>query len=380
MMNFINSAKITLLRNSRDKGTLRLMMLLPVVLIFILGTALSSSFTPGALDRTPVGIFVQDTGPVKDAFLKFLETPEIKAILDIKSLATLEDGLAQVKKGEMVGLIVIPADFSEKMTKGEKSALEVYDSGYSIFRKSVIHSVVESFTSGTNTYYAVSKLGSRNFQYNRYEVMKSESVALTGNAPRAIDYYSVTMMIMTIMYGAYYGNFAIRGGKINRTEIRLKASPASSLSILGGVMIGTVLTVFLQSVVLIFFSKYAYQANWGPHLGFILLVCFGVTLLSVSIGVLVGVTFKSTAASASFISVFVMISTFLSGGYVPFKANSPLIDAVMNLFPNYHAQKAIFSAMFTGIDNTAISHLIIIFAAAAVIFLAATIFGRRTAQ
>ncbi len=380
MMDFFNSLIVELKRNGRDKNSLMLMLLLPIVLIFILGSALSSSFAPSSIGVTNVLVLYDDQGKGKEAFMEFLQIKEIKELIHSETIGNLTDGIAKVKKGEAVGIIVIPKDFSEALAKGERAEIQVYDSAFSPFRRTVVHNIVESFVSGSNTYHTANALGMRDFQYVTYKMMSSEAVALSGTRPRSIDYYAVTMMVMTIMYGAYYGNSAIRSGKQNKTDQRLKSTPARQSSILGGIMCGTVLSVFLQSIVLITFSKLVYHVSWGNDLGFILLVCLGTTLLAVSIGVFLGSALKSSNASSALISVLVMLCTFLSGGYVPLREVGKPLEFLMNLTPNFHAQEALFAAMFTGIDGKATAHVGVLYGAALVVFLFSAIFGRRTVQ
>ncbi|WDC83460.1 hypothetical protein PL321_12105 [Caloramator sp. mosi_1] len=64
-------------------------------------------------------------------------------------------------------------------------------------------------------------------QFVKYENIKSiESIGLSkdNKSPRAIDYYSVTMIIMTIMYGSIIGYYSIGEGYFSRTIQRFKVA------------------------------------------------------------------------------------------------------------------------------------------------------------
>ena len=71
-MKIINIAYYSILRNFRDKRSISLTLLFPVLLILILGTALNSAYSPRNMDKISVAYVNMDNGAISKRFDAFL--------------------------------------------------------------------------------------------------------------------------------------------------------------------------------------------------------------------------------------------------------------------------------------------------------------------
>ncbi|MDF2520519.1 MAG: transporter permease [Clostridia bacterium] len=379
-MKALNIAYYTILRNFRDYKTLLLMLALPIMLIATMGSALGSVFTPGDMSVTTICYLDEDKGFMSQSFEEFLESEEISKMMQYKTAASKEEAFELIKDGRAVALIVLPANLSEDIQKGGKASIEVYNSKYSSFRESIVQSTINGFVNGTNAQLVLRQMGAVSQEYEMFDNIEETAVTAEGNAPRAIDYYAVTMLVMTIMYGTGYGNFAMKEEKRLNTSIRLASAPVNYLEVVLGKLAGSVVSVFLQGMVIIAFTKLVFNVNWGGSLGLIIFVCFSASLMSVGLGMMVSNLGKNPQATGGLLNLGVSITTFLAGGYFPSSQMGPAMEKLGHISPNYLAQQAMFNTIYGGSTAQTTNLIITIWAIVIAAFIIAGLTERRSAN
>lgn len=382
-MRIFHVAYYTILRNLRDKKSMASMLLLPIVLILILGNALSGAFTVDNMDSIPVCYLNSDKGAMSKYFDDFLDSEEIKDLLSVKKVDTFDEGKSLVNDKKARALIIISEDYSKDIEAGKKADIEVYTSRYSEFSASVVNNVIDSFIDGANTVEAMQRLNASNFNYTRAESIVESSITTNGKRPRAIDYYAVTMLVMILMYGTQYGCHGIGEDYLENKGKRIKTTPIKSYEQFIGITLGHVFTVMCQSVVLILFTKYAYKANWGGNMPGILLISFTLSVLAIALGMMLSVLLKDRMKASAVLSLIVPIMTFIAGGYAPLNAGSSAFAKIMYISPSYLAQTALFNTIYGQSITTNIQLLNttecigIMWAVTIIMFIIASVSGRR---
>ena len=379
-MKVLNIAYYTILRNFRDYKTLTLMLLLPIMLILILGSALGGVFTPNSVSATTIYYLNEDHKFMSQAFEAFLETDEIKELTLVKTVTSKDEAIKLIVNREAATLIVLPSNFSEEIQNGRKAAIEVYNSKYSSFRASIVQSIVNGFVKGTNAQLVVRQMGSSSPEYMRFDNLQENSVTTEGHTPRAIDYYAVTMLIMTIMYGTSYGNLALKEEKQLNTSMRLASAPIKYREVILGKLLGSIVTVLLQAILIIIFTKMFFNVNWGGNIPFVIFVCFSLTLLAVGLGMMVSNLGKNPQATGALLNFGVNIMTFIAGGYFPASQMGPLLEKVGFISPNYLAQQAIFNTIYEGSAVQTINYMLGIWIVLIIVFIIAGFTERRSAN
>ncbi len=377
-MKLFHIAYYVVLRNFRDRKTLMQMLLFPIILIFILGSALSNSFNFDNISKLNVAYLNEDAdkGPLSSAFTEFLKN-DVKELLEIKEAFSYEDGKQQVQEGKIEAFIYIDKDFTKNMLSGDDININVYNSVHSSFRASMVKNIVDSFVDGSNAYTAAARLGGQPQGFERYKNLESTPISAEITRPKSIDYYAVTMLIMAMMFGTMYGGQAVTEDKLRNTYIRLNTAPIKQTELVLGQILGTIVTLFMQALIIIGITKYIYKANWGNNMAFVLFVCFSVIVLAVSLGILVFKLMKTHNAANGLLTLLVNVFTFISGGYVPIDMLSENMERISVISPNYLAQQAIFNSIFSGSGAETQSFLIIIWVASAVMFALSVVAGRR---
>jgi len=376
-MKALNIAYYTILRNFRDYKTLAMMLMLPIMLILIMGSALSGVFNPSDISATTICYLDEDGKHMSQVFEEFLDSDEISKLIRYKNVATKEEAFSLIKNREASALILLPDNLTDNIQSGHKAAIEVYSSRYNSFSDSVVESVLNGFVNGTNAQLTLNQMGAA-IGYQIYDNTQETSVTAEGNAPRAIDYYSVTMLVMTIMYGTSYGNYALKEEKHLNTSIRLASAPINYFQVVLGKLAGSVITVFLQTMVLILFTKFAFNVNWGQDIGFIIFVCFSGSLMAVGLGMMVSNLGKNPQVTGVVLNLGVSITTFIAGGYFPTSQMGPALEKLGHISPNYLAQQAIFNTIYGGSAIQTTNAMLTIWAIVAAAFVVAGLTERRS--
>lgn len=336
----------TILRNLRDKKSMASMLLLPIVLILILGTALSGQFKTTNLNSIPVCYLNNDKGSMSQYFDDFLNSEEIRDMLEVERVTTFDEGKKLVGEKKAKALIIINESYSEDIKSGKKANIEVYTSKYTGFSNSIVQNIIESYNQGANTVGAMQILNAPEFKYTRTESIVESPISTDGKRPAAIDYYAVTMLVMILMYGTQYGCHGIGEDYLETKGKRVKSTPIKPYEQFIGIALGHIFTVMCQSVVLILFTKYVYKVNWGSNMAGILLISFTLSVLSIALGILFTVLLRDRMKASAVISLLVPIMTFLAGGYVPLNVGDSVFARIMYISPNYLAHTALFNTIY----------------------------------
>lgn len=377
-MNWIDIAISTIKIKLRDRKALVTTMLLPIVLILILGSALKSTdaFSIKDFGKTTVYYLNDDKNLAGKNFDEFLKEKDIKDILDVKSVNSYSEGEKLVDEGKGIALIYINKDYSNNIENDKKAKIQLYESKYNSVRNSIVENIVDSYNSGANTIIAASKITGKNEGYETSNNVKDKYIDIAGKTPRAIDYYAVTMLVMTLMYGTMYGCTDLDELYFKKVGQRIKTTSINTFEHLFGVVVGEVFFLLIQAIILMLFTKYVYGANWGNNLVTIVLAMLGLATMATGIGIMFGAITNDAERGASLLKIVVPIFTFISGGYYKIiTVDSKILDYI----PNNLAQTALFNTVYGGSSAAAQNAILTMFVMAAIALIVASLAGRRKA-
>lgn len=376
-----NIAKVTFLRRIRDKQELLTSIFLPLLLIIILGTALQENFSAGQLGDIPVAYFSEDSGPAGAAFEVFLEEEEIEQWLNIVPVDSYDQGLALIDQRETLSFIYLPEDFSENISRGEEGKIEIRDAGLSELLPSIVNNIVRSYTQEGNLMVALMAMEETSLNEMGGEVsnplitrntLDGREEQITG-----LDYYAVTMLVMFIMWGIFSGAQSLTEDLFTPMKTRIYTAPIGKINYFLGKSVGVFYTFILQILVIILFTKWVYGVQWGESLWPIFAISMMLSFVAISIGIAIGLLAPSETVSATIINGFVIISTFVAGGFFPIEMESSVFRILRSLSPNYHAQQGIFNVVYGGSSGAIGESLIRLLAISAVFLIIGFYQGRR---
>ncbi|MBB6734002.1 ABC transporter permease [Cohnella zeiphila] len=369
-MNVINIALKELKVNLRDFRTFVFMLAFPIVLMLILGTALTNAFTSGATvgDMSLLYRNTASSPQLTQAWNEFSSVLEQQGVKLVAASAS-EDGKADVQDNQYSG-------YAEITDNG----IRFYGSQRDSIESNIIQGMLSAFADRYNLAAAAMKENPTQAQTilagaSAQQSYVNESSLTAESQPGSMGYYAIAMTTMIAFYSVISGSNLIRGEKTRNTALRLSAAPVSKGSIFAGKVIGVTIVNFLCVVAVVLFSKFAYNADWGTHYPTLLLILFTEVLLAVSVGVGASYLFKGES-SRSFVMIFTQIASFLGGAYFPVDPKG-VMNVLSNISPMRWANEALTKIIYQGNLQAAWPALGLNIGVAAVFLIVAALFMRR---
>ena len=369
-MKILTIVKYRLLQSLRDVQSLITMILIPILLILILGNALKNNedFTARTVDKVNLLYVDNDTTRGAEAFENFITLDSLSDIIQVEKISNVDEGKSLVENRKYDALVV----YNENAT----GKLELVGSEYNQLGVSIVKGIIETYSSSANSMEALAKIQSRNFTIDQNNNFQDEAVSISGKKPSAIDYYSITMLVMIIMYGSIYANFAIDKSYYKAVGTRFRSTPLKLGEIFIGEAVGVVITIMVQVLILLLISNFAFGVNFGNSMPTIILTAFSLSVLSTMLGIFAVMATKKGLLGLALLNVIVPIFTFLSGGFV--KVNfGGFVGFLAKLTPNYLASNAMFKSIYGGATNEVFLSILGLWIISALLFIGASIIGRR---
>ena len=369
-MKILTIVKYRLLQSLRDIQSLISMILIPIFLILILGNALKNNedFTARTIDKVNLLYANNSSSQGASAFDNFINLDGLKDIINVEKTSDINEGKKLIENRKYDALIIYDESSVNK--------LELIGSEYNQLGVSIVKGIVDSYASSANAMEALSKIQSKNYTIDKNTNLQEESITVSGKKPSSTDYYSITMLVMIIMYGSIYANFAIDKSYYGTIGYRFRATPLKLGEIFIGEAIGIIITIMVQVLILLLVSNLAFGVNFGSSLPIILLSAFSLSVLSTMLGIFAVMATKKGLIGLALLNVIVPIFTFLSGGFV--KVNfSGVLGTISRLTPNYLASDAMFKSIYGGANKDIILSLLGLWIISALLFVGANIIGRR---
>jgi len=376
-MKMLNIAYYTFIRNLRDKKSMALMLLMPVMLILILGTALNSAFEVSNIEKTKVYYINNDKGDIAKSFEAVIKSKEIKEMLEFIKTDEKETALNDVKTGKAAALIMIDSGVTDNIYSGESAEITVFEDANSYYGPLVVENFVKSFANGINAGIATQMLGNPNVTYGQKNMIDNKPVSASGKIPKAMDYYAVTMLVLIIMYGSLYGLFGFGDDYLGSMRTRLLSSPVNLFSHLSGKLIGTISSVFAQAFVLILFTKYVYKANWGTNVFEIILITLVLCIFTTAIGIMLVILIKNKDAAGALMQTIIPVMTFISGGYFKIITDNKIYNTIKMFMPSNLGQTAYFNSIYGDTPDQTYFCLAVLGIMIAIIIAVSSVVGRR---
>lgn len=294
----------------RDRATLFWMLLFPLILIFGLGTMLSAVFSDTfKLPVTNVAYVEASTDQYREPLENFLNDEDIQAFIRLvpyENIASAEQG---VNNGDAD--VILRLDGSDITLLYEEPTTVEFD---------VLKAILGQYTAIANQQITLAESGI-SAPYENEAWLDTESVDLAGRTPTSLEYFTVTISIMTALFGSFYITAMAREEQPNTGSfLRIQAAPVRTIQYRLARTFSRYVIILLQLILLFWFSHFVYRTFDLANIqfGYLLLAWLALTAYGVAIGfVIVNLPKLSTTTKDAVVNGFVAIIMILSGGYVP---------------------------------------------------------------
>jgi ABC-2 type transport system permease protein len=348
-----------LLEFSRNRVMLVMLFIFPLFLMIMTGYIFP---TGSSLQEMPVTIINEDnfnnTGHAGTESIMLITT--MKAInnhskfFTFKSLSTEAKARESIKRGDQMGAVIIPANFTESiLSKNQGQVTILYDqskTSISLQLTSLLNAVIDEI-GNQKAIMTVNKTTGYSIQQSK-AVVTPYKVQSTGTVPGKPNYFTFLapgIMMMVVMFGVMNGlPRAIAYEKDSGTLDGVLAAPTSRFSIILGKVIAQSVRGFIQGFIVLLLAMLLFGV---VVTGNILLVVF---LLALGIFSFIGLGIVITSAAsdeetaATFMMVLQFPMMFLSGVFFPIEQMPWYMQAVSKALPLTYSAQAMRKVIVLG--------------------------------
>ncbi|USG66602.1 ABC transporter permease [Brevibacillus ruminantium] len=344
-MNIWNIAWKEIKSNLRNTRSFLFMLALPIVLMLILGSALSQVFSSD-----------YSVGEMRLLYTSNWSDPHISTYWNHFTEAIGKEGVKVVQAdADMDGKEEVRTNRYTAYARLDDSGIEFYGSSRNTIESNIIQGMLTVFADRYSLATAAIQVEPAAAQAIVASAGEGgdfirETALQPNKKPGSFDYYAIVMTTMIAFYSVISASYLFRGERTRNTAVRLMAAPVSKGIIFTGKLIGsTVINLFFVLVVVLF-SKFVYHADWGNHYGMVVLVLFTEVLLAVSVGLGVSFLVKGEGSRAV-VMIFTQIASFLGGAFFPVDGMEGVMRILTNLSPMRWVNTALMQIIYA--DHTA---------------------------
>jgi ABC-2 type transport system permease protein len=313
----------------RDRRTLALLFVAPLIILGLLGYLMRGSSVPA------VGVANEDQGPIGAAVTRALEQSSLISTTTISA----SDSDAKLKDGSLAAYIVFPSDFSQRAQAGviaPQMHLEGSQPGSVI---PVLQALQQA-------------LGSSASQAPGAIRFEPQLTYLYGGPDLdTLDYFGAAAIGLIVFFLVFVITIvSFLNERSQGTLERLMASPLRRGEIVLGYMVGFTMLALIQSAeVLVFCLAVLKVHNQGS-----VLLIFGIealmAIVAVNLGIFLSMFARTEFQAVQFIPLVIVPQFLLSGILFPVSSEPKPLQILSDVLPLTYAVNALRDVMLKGAD------------------------------
>jgi len=356
----------------KDRKSFITLLLMPIVLTMILGSALSGVFgEDGTLPETSAGIVVSSTDEVTDQFIQeFLQGRELRDSITVSEFKTEEDLRKALENQKIDAGLVLPVNWGEGLMMGEEKTVTILKDPAKDIQATILSSITESFVDRITTVSVAAgtvaeKLSAvvpvSNQDVNSAGLMTSlvdDLSEIAGSKVSAVvsekdgkepisgmQYYAAAMGAMFILFNTTIGAKTIIQERKTDTLARLMCTPIRHSSIMIGKFLGTFSFSLLQFIVFVITTHYLFGVAWGNNIMQLLVIGIAYSVAVAGLAMIIAglITEEKTADTMGGIGV--QILALLGGSMIPLASFPNIMQQMANIAPNKWALNSFLEIM-----------------------------------
>jgi ABC-2 type transport system permease protein len=316
----------------RDRRTLALLFVAPIVILGLLGYMIRGSAT-----SPNVGIANKDQGPLGAVIASALEGSSNVSATSINAA----DGDPKLKDGSLVAYIVFDADFSQNARLGTIAPeihLEGSQPGTSSTVLQALQEAIGSLSAGPGT--------ALRFQPQLHYLYGGAGFG-------TLDYFGAAFMGLVVFFLVFVITIvSFLRERSQGTLERLMASPLRRGEIVLGYMLGFGALALVQSAEVLVFSLVVLNVH---NQGNVILI-FGIEALmaigAVNLGIFLSMFARTEFQAVQFIPLVIVPQFLLSGILFPVATEPKPLQVISNVLPLTYAVNGLRDVMVKGADLT----------------------------
>jgi|GEM_PF-1847431 len=354
MRKFIYIALLKLKLLTKDKLSLAAILLTPIIFVTVLAIGFGNSGNGGKDIKYPIGIVNKDTGKYSKLLINMIKNDKYFDVTESSYEKSRED----VENGKLSMSFVIPKNFSAFIDNGKTAdigMIKLQDNENTSSFGIIIKNYVQQLSVGENAKKASCDLltsmklvnGNKkteienNIEKDYLKNIKTPKGTYSlstlqkdkAHAKDKLSTNAIGIMIMFIMFFVSLGAGSILEEKEFGTWTRTESTPTRSRTILLGYAFGNFIIGWIQVGILILFSKYVFNLNWGSSPLGVILLFSSFLLASIGLGTALSAFVKTKKQLTTLVPIVVIPTCLLAGCMFPRDIMSDTMLKVSNFVP-----------------------------------------------
>ncbi|PWV98573.1 ABC-2 type transport system permease protein [Paenibacillus cellulosilyticus] len=340
-------------------------ILLPLLLIVILGNALSSVFdkneeggaaVPASLSQMHTVVVNDDKGKLGTEIVAFLTSEDNKALFDVTVETDANKAEQMIEDGDAEQYIYIPADLTSGYESKKESNVTVYGEDSNIDKVNITSLLLSTFGDG----YLAMDVSSTGNQKELYTHVYSNLLTTNGSKDgstegkddssniTALSYYGVTMLVLILVYGLANTMNFVQEEYSEALGDRYLVSPLSRTSlILGQLLTGCAISI-VQGIIIVLCAQWFFDVSYGNNMMVVFFIIVAGSIFFNALGLILGVIARRVKAIDSVVTLLIPVMTFIGGGFIKID-----LGGLRNMSINELYQQPLFDYIQQGVINLA---------------------------
>jgi ABC-2 type transport system permease protein len=315
----------------RDRRTIALLFLAPLVVMTILNYVLTSSTSGVTLGVVP------PDGPVGAVVLTRLRTQlQGQGGVTLVVVARGQED-ATLRNGDADGILVFPAD----MSAGATPTLRLEGSNPDVARElrrlvgPLVASLAQASPQGVSPPASTAELGV-SYLYGGAEYTQTDALA------------PVFVGLFAFFFVFLLTSVAFLRERSQGTIERLMVSPLSKTELVLGYLLGFTLFALLQSAIILLYVIYVLRVHYAGNLGLLFLVTIALTIGGVNMGIFASAFARNELQVMQFIPLLIVPQALLGGLFFPVQTLPVVLKQAAYVMPLTYANFALQGVMLKG--------------------------------
>ena len=312
----------------RDRRTLALLFVVPIVILSLLGYLLR-----GGGSNVAMGVVNQDQGPAGALVAKQLDA---STKVDARTLS-LPDARSQLRDGKLAGYAVFPADFTAAVARSRTVRPELYLEGS---QPGPSGSVEQALATALQA--ALSQQGGARLTIDTHYLYG-------GPGFDTLDYFGPGFVGLVVFFLVFVvTSVAFLRERSGGTLERLMASPIRRSEIVLGYMLAFTLLALVQSAIVLVFSLYVLNVANAGNVGLVFLLEGLMAISAVNTGIFLSAFASTEFQAVQFIPLVIVPQLLLSGILFPVSTEPGALQPLSNVLPLTYAVYGLRDVMIKG--------------------------------
>ncbi|RSK26061.1 ABC transporter permease [Bacillus sp. HMF5848] len=352
-----------------DRKSFLLMIVMPVLLTAILGSALAGVMNGNIdLPTTNVGVISGDDDILSTNFQTMLNDPEITELIVVTKVSDPYELTTLLESDKIDVGIELPLNWSEKLASSyDESLVKLYVDPGKELQGDIVQSIVSSYTKQVASIYATTNIVVEDlFAQQKVQADVNEVVAAVANpldekasnyenivtgepvgkkAISGMQYYAAGMGVMFLLFSAMNGAKSILQERHEQTLARMMITPTSSLTILVGKFLGTLYYTVIQFTIFLLATTFIFGVDWGEDVLQVIAVSSVYAVSVAGLSILLAAVVRDEKTADGFGSIGVQILALLGGSMIPLNTFPNAIQKIADFTPNKWALEGFLNIM-----------------------------------